>query len=159
MEPAELGFTERNSIDSFKGEQALLCSIPFKPDNQFIKGEGVPKAFECVYQSSHLNAVRDLADNTGAQFLTQSVIWSRLGNFSNDDCKSLLIHGRRWRVSKRLLEHTIKMLRRVDSAGAKRASCDKHGICGKLCSICICGCLMDWSSMPSQGDTMRVCGY
>ena len=79
MESVELCSAERSSFSSLQGRQSLARPLYFSKDNLSAKGEGVPKAFESVYQSSHLNVVQDLADNTAAQHLTHSTIWSRLG--------------------------------------------------------------------------------
>ncbi|EKG11569.1 hypothetical protein MPH_11062 [Macrophomina phaseolina MS6] len=42
-------------------------------------GSSVPRAFEQIYQSAHLNVVHNIRSNIGSQMLMQSSLYSRLG--------------------------------------------------------------------------------
>ncbi|KAF2034414.1 hypothetical protein EK21DRAFT_85454 [Setomelanomma holmii] len=54
-------------------------------------GDSIPRAFEYMYQSSHLN-IKENISNHGSQMLLQSTLYSRLGlpNIANVHCELLL---------------------------------------------------------------------
>lgn len=44
-----------------------------------MKGEGIPQALECLYQSAHLNMAHNIQSNHGTQLLMQSSVYGRIG--------------------------------------------------------------------------------
>lgn len=56
-----------------------------------MQGDSIPRAFEYMYQSSHLN-IKESVSNHGSQMLLQSTLYSRLGipHMANVHCELLL---------------------------------------------------------------------